>query len=76
MRWLARSQPWAIGVWGSIAPMNVTSSPSGSNTRNTTNRSASAVEEETKSFAASGPVISISSLVGWVRKVSPSPVAS
>jgi hypothetical protein len=47
-----------MGVCGSIAPWKTTSSPSGSNTRRTTNRSASAVLDDTKSFAADGPVIS------------------
>ena len=38
--------------------------------------SASVVEEETYTFAASGPVISVSSSSGCVKKLSPEPSAS
>ena len=50
-----RSQPCPIGVCGSIAPWNTTSFRSGPNTRNTANRSASLLEDETKSLSAEGP---------------------
>ncbi|MNC85604.1 hypothetical protein D3C83_12130 [compost metagenome] len=56
--------------------MNTTSFRSGAYTRKTRKRSASAVEEETWSRAASGPVISISCSSGRDRNVTPSPGAS
>ncbi len=46
------------------------------NTRSTTNRSASSVDDETNSLSADGPVISVSFSSGSVRKVTPSPMAS
>ncbi len=52
--------------------MNTTSLPAASNTRSTRKRSASVVSEDTHSFAATGPVISIESLSGGVEKVRPS----
>jgi hypothetical protein len=72
----ARSQPCATGVCGSIAPWKTISSPEGSNARSTTNRSASAVLEETNSFAADGPVISTERSSGAPMNVIPSPSAS
>src|SRR5882724_8635381 len=72
----ARSQPWPTGVCGSSAPWNTTSFPCGSNTRSTTKRSASRVDEEMKSLSAEGPVISVSLRSGGVEKVTPSPMAS
>src|SRR5215831_10046882 len=72
----ARNQPWPTGVCGSIAPWNTTSLRSPVNTRSTTNRSASLVEDETKSLTAEGPVISVSCVSGSLKKVTPSPKAS
>ena len=43
-------------------------------TRNTRNRSASSAEEEIRKFAASGPVISVSSVSGCETNVNPSPI--
>jgi hypothetical protein len=65
-----------MGVWGSSAPWKSISRPPGSNTRRTTNRSASVVLDETNSLAALGPVISVSRSSGAVRNVTPSPLAS
>src|SRR4051812_876628 len=72
----ARSQPWPIGVCGSMAPWNTTSLRSPVNTRSTANRSASFVDDETNSLSADGPVISVSFSSGSVRNVTPSPMAS
>ncbi|MNC97930.1 hypothetical protein D3C83_157480 [compost metagenome] len=49
---------------------------SGENTRSTRKMSASLVDDDTCSFAATGPVISVSAVIGSVRKVTPSPIAS
>src|SRR5437867_10754983 len=55
--------------------MNVSSLPPGSNTRSTRNRSASLVDDEMNSLAASGPVISVGrSRV--IEKRTPGPSAS
>src|SRR5262249_54367477 len=54
LRCEARSQPWPTGVCGSMAPWNTTSLRPPPNTRSTTNRSASLVDDETKSFRRSG----------------------
>src|SRR2546428_1440452 len=71
----ARSQPLAIGVLGSVDPMNVSSLPLGSNTRTTRKRSASVVDDEMNSLAAMGPVISVGrSRV--IEKSTPEPSAS
>ena len=56
--------------------MKVTSLPAGSNTRSARNTSASVVSDDSQSFAATGPVISSSLVIGGVRKVMPSPVVS
>ena len=49
---------------------------SAENTRRIRNRSASVVDDDTNSFAATGPVISVSACSGGVMKVTPSPSAS
>jgi hypothetical protein len=70
------SQPSAIGTLGSFEPTNSTSLPAGSNRRSARNRSASVVSDETNSFAATGPVISIASACGGSVKRTPSPRVS
>jgi hypothetical protein len=49
---------------------------SGANTRSTRKMSASSVEDEMASRAATGPVISVASRIVSVRKVTPSASAS
>ena len=51
-RWLRRNHPCASGALGSTAPTKETSSPAGSNSRATTNRSASVPVVSTKSLGA------------------------
>src|SRR5206468_11714656 len=73
---MRRAQP-AVGDRrvGSVDPMNVSSLPPGSNTRSTRNKSASLVDDEMNSLAASGPVISVGrSRV--IEKRTPGPSAS
>ena len=64
------------GSAGIIGTGEHTSFPCGLNRRSTRKRSASVVDEETYSFAAEGPAISTSSVIGSVRNVRPSPRVS
>ncbi len=52
--------------------MKITSFMFGSNARTMRKKSASAVDDETKSFAAIGPVISVGCSSGGMRNVTPS----
>lgn len=63
------------GVRGSTEPGKSTSLPSGEKACNVMKKSASEVEDEMNSFAASGPVISVSSLSGADMNVKGSPKA-
>ena len=71
----ARSQPCATGVFGSSAPWNKTSLPSGAKMRSTMKKSASTVPDEAKSLSAEGPVISVSRSA-TIENVTPSPMGS